>query len=115
MTQLQRRPRIYADSHGLRSFSRIAIDGQCMQKAMGGRSVRPPRTLRLRSGQAVGVRGYGVWIFFTLRSLPVISWGSGISSIPRIVGEMSRREPPGFRVNWLAFSETTMNGTGFVV
>ena len=49
------------------------------------------------------------------RSCPVISSGSGRLSIPKMVGEMSRSEPFGFSVNCLAFSETTMNGTGLVV
>src|SRR5579863_3612510 len=37
--------------------------------------------------------------FFTRRSAPVISLGSSTAIMPSRVGEMSRREPPGFSVN----------------
>ena len=53
--------------------------------------------------------------FFTRRSDPVISFGSGTLSIPKIVGEISRSDPPDFNVNCLKFSATRMNGTGLVV
>ena len=55
--------------------------------------------------------------FFTncRKSVPVISFGSFTSSIPRMVGEISRNDPPDFSVNCFAFAETTMNGTGLVV
>ena len=49
------------------------------------------------------------------RSVPVISFGSSTPSIPSTVGEISRSDPLGFSVNCLAFSETTINGTGLVV
>jgi hypothetical protein len=51
----------------------------------------------------------------TLKSDPVISFGSGTLSIPKIVGEMSLNDPPDFSVNCFEFSATTMNGTGLVV
>lgn len=51
----------------------------------------------------------------TRRSWPVMSFGCGMPNIPRIVGEMSRREPFGLSVIFLSFSAITMNGTGFVV
>ena len=54
-------------------------------------------------------------VIFSRKSAPVISFGSGRPSMPRIVGEMSRREPPDFNLNCWAFSAMTMNGTGFVV
>src|SRR5882757_4897377 len=60
-----------------------------------------------------------LWLIFYFvndrRSCPVMSLGSGSPNIPRTVGEMSRNEPLGLSVNCLAFSETTINGTGFVV
>ncbi len=54
-------------------------------------------------------------ILFTLRSCPDISFGCGTPRMPSTVGEMSCRAPSLRRVNLLLSSETTMNGTGFVV
>src|SRR5258708_32650866 len=82
-------------------------------KPMGGRGRPPTPEASTPPGQAEP--GYIYGDFFSLRSVPVISFGSGIPNIPKIVGEISRNEPPGFRVNRFAFSATTTNGTGFVV
>ena len=51
----------------------------------------------------------------TLRSAPVISFGSSIPSIPRMVGEISRSDPFGVSVNRFESSANTIKGTGLVV
>ena len=48
-------------------------------------------------------------------SPPVICFGSARLSRPKIVGEISRSDPPGLMEYCFASSLTKMNGTGFVV
>src|SRR6185437_10093765 len=92
---------------------RNATRGSCL------RSPACPSLLRFSSVELCVLCGEGFEIdllsarhhpIFTLRSPPVISLGSGRPSMPRIVGEISRNEPPLFSLNSLKFSAITMKG-----
>src|SRR3989442_15646995 len=95
--------------HGGKQLPRCARNNKRLGRARAPTAqFRPPLCSSVSS----------VVIFFPegiRRSWPVISFGWGMLSMPRMVGEISRSEPLGFSVNFLLSSATTMNGTGLVV